>query len=65
MKSSPWCELDLSGRNVSELAYRLSTQQRALARDRLFLDPVMDRKARLRHFECAQRLAARLIAGEY
>ena len=50
---------------MSELAYRLSTQQRALARDRLFLDPVMDRKARLRHFECAQRLAARLIAGEY
>ena len=50
---------------MSELAYRLSTQQRALARDRLFMDPVMDRKARQRHFDCAQRLAARLIAGEY
>ncbi len=65
MKFSPWCVLDLSGCIMSELAYRLSTQQRALARDRLFLDPVMDRKARQRHFDCAQRLAARLIAGEY
>lgn len=50
---------------MSELAYRISTQQRALARDWLFMDPVMDRRARQRHFECAQRLAARLIAGDY
>lgn len=50
---------------MSELAYRLSTQQRALARDWLFMNPDMDQKARQRHFECAQRLAARLIAGEY
>lgn len=50
---------------MSELAYRLSTQQRALAREWLFLDPVMDKKARQRHFECAQRLGARLIAGDY
>ncbi|WP_288492499.1 hypothetical protein [Paracidovorax oryzae] len=50
---------------MSELAYRLSTQQRALARERLFLNPVLDEKARLRHFECARSLAARLIAGDY
>jgi hypothetical protein len=50
---------------MSELAYRLSTQQRALAREWLFMDPVMDKKARQRHFECAQRLATRLIAGDY
>ena len=50
---------------MSELAYRLSTQQRALARDWLFIDTVMDQKARQRHFECAQRIAARLISGTY
>lgn len=50
---------------VSELAYQLSTQQRALARDWLFIDQVRDKAARQRHFECAQRLAARLIAGNY
>ena len=50
---------------MSELAYRLSTQQRALARDWLFNSPVMGKTARQRHFECAQRLAARLIAGDY
>jgi len=50
---------------MSELAYRLSTQQRALARDWLFIDPVLNEKARQRHFECAQRLAARLISGSY
>ena len=50
---------------MSELAYRLSTQQRALAREWLFLNPVMDKKARQRHFKCAQSLAARLIAGGY
>ena len=50
---------------MSELAYRLSTQQRALAREWLFMDPVMDKRARQRHFECAQRLGARLIAGDY
>lgn len=50
---------------MSELAYRLGLQQRALARERLFEDDAMDRRARLRHFECAQRLAARLISGEY
>lgn len=50
---------------MSELAYRLSTQQRALARAWLFMDPVMDKKARQRHFDCAQRLAARLISGEF
>lgn len=52
-------------RIMSELAYRLSTQQRALARDQLFMDRSMDERARKRHFECAQRLAARLIAGAY
>lgn len=50
---------------MSVLAYRLFTQQRALAREWLFIDPVMDARARQRHFECAQSLAARLIAGEY
>lgn len=50
---------------MSELAYRLYTQQRALAREWLFMDPVMDKKARQRHFECAQHMAARLIAGDY
>lgn len=50
---------------MSYLAYRLSTQQRALAREQLFIDTVLDQKARLRHFECAQRLAARLISGDY
>ncbi|MFN9474657.1 hypothetical protein [Acidovorax sp.] len=50
---------------MSELAYQLSTQQRALARDWLFIDQVRDKAARQRHFECAQRLAARLIAGNY
>jgi len=50
---------------MSELAYRLSTQQRALAREWLFIDPLLDKKARQRHYECAQRLAARLIAGDY
>ncbi|CAN7648936.1 hypothetical protein LJR129_005056 [Acidovorax sp. LjRoot129] len=50
---------------MSELAYRLSLQQRALARDWLFMNPEMDKRARQRHSECAQRLAARLIAGDY
>ena len=50
---------------MSEFAYRLSTQQRALAREWLFMNPVMDMKARERHFECAQSLATRLIAGDY
>lgn len=50
---------------MSDLAYRLSTQQRALTRDCLFLDPALDKRARQRHFECAQRLAGRLIAGDY
>jgi len=50
---------------MSELAYRLSTQQRALKRAWLFMNPVMDQMARQRHFGCAQRLAARLIAGDY
>ena len=50
---------------MSELAYRLSTQQRALSREWLFLNPALDQRARQRHFECAQRLGARLIAGDY
>lgn len=50
---------------MSDLAYRLFTQQRALARECLFLDPAMDKTARQRHFDCAQRLAARLISGDY
>ncbi|MGG4054003.1 hypothetical protein [Delftia tsuruhatensis] len=50
---------------MSELAYRLSTQQRALARDWLFMNPVSDQHARQRHFECAQGLAARLLSGTY
>lgn len=50
---------------MSELAYRLSTQKRALAREWLFLNPALDQRARQRHFECAQRLGARLIAGDY
>lgn len=50
---------------MSELAYRLHLQQRALARDRLFENDVMDARSRLRHFACAQQLAARIIAGVY
>lgn len=50
---------------MSDLAYRLYTQQRALAREWLFMNPVLDASARTRHFECARRLAARLIAGDY
>ncbi|WP_043003078.1 hypothetical protein [Comamonas testosteroni] len=50
---------------MSELAYRLMTQQRALARDRLFLDDALDKRARERHFECARDLASRIIAGNY
>lgn len=50
---------------MSELAYRLMTQQRALARDSLFLDDALDKRARERHFECARNLAAHIIAGNY
>lgn len=50
---------------MSELAFRLSLQQRALARERLFENETWDRRSRRFHFECAQRLAARLIAGAY
>ena len=50
---------------MSELAYLLSTQQRALSRDWLFLNPVLDARARQRHQEAAKRYAARLIAGDY
>lgn len=50
---------------MSELAYRLGLQQRAIARERLFENDAFDRRARRWHFECAQRLAARLIAGDY
>lgn len=50
---------------MSELAYRLMTQQRALARDRLFLDDALDKRARERHFECARNLASRIISGNY
>ena len=49
---------------MSDLAYRLYLQQRALARDRLFEDQAMDAKARVRHFACAKQLASRIIAGE-
>ena len=48
---------------MSEHAYRLMTQQRALARDRLFLNDAMDKRARELHFECARKLASRIIAG--
>lgn len=41
---------------MSELAYGLSTQQRALARDWLFMDAAMDDCAQVRHFECARAL---------
>lgn len=50
---------------MSELAYRLHLQQRALARNRLFENEAMDAKSRVRHFVCAQQLAARIIAGGY
>ena len=50
---------------MSELAYLLSTQQSALSRDWLFLNPVLDARARQRHQEAAKRYAARLIAGDY
>ena len=50
---------------MSELAYRLGLQQRALARERLFEDDAANACARRCHFECAQRLAARLINGDY
>lgn len=43
---------------MSELAYRLLLQKRALAR--LDLHP----RTRQFHFECAQRLAAQIIAGK-
>lgn len=36
-----------------------------LSRDCLFLDPVLDARARQRHQEAAKRYAARLIAGDY
>lgn len=50
---------------MSELAYRLGLQQRALARERLFDDDAADRRARQFHVECARRLAERIIAGAY
>lgn len=50
---------------MSELAYRLNLQQRALARDRLFENDAADARARQFHFACAQRLAAKLISGGY
>ena len=50
---------------MSELAYRLILQCRALARERLFENEALDVKARSRHSECARRLAARIIAGTY
>jgi len=50
---------------MSELAYRLLLQKRALARDRLFDNDDLDRRARARHFECARDLASRIISGTY
>lgn len=50
---------------MSELGYRLFTQQRALARERLFENQDLHMKARQRHYECARNLAARILAGDY
>ena len=50
---------------MSEIAYRLHLQQRALARVRLFENQAAEVKSRQAHFECAKRLAALLIAGHY
>ncbi|WP_293595617.1 MULTISPECIES: hypothetical protein [unclassified Polaromonas] len=50
---------------MSELAYRLGLQQRALSRQRLFKCDAADRRSREFHFACAQRLAGRIISGEY
>lgn len=44
---------------------RVTEISRALARDRLFLDDALDKRARERHFECARNLASRIIAGNY
>ena len=43
---------------MSILAYRLTLQQRAIAR------PELHPRSRQFHFDAAQRIAARLIAGE-
>lgn len=48
---------------MSELAYRLLLQKRALARDRLFLDDSMNQRAYKFHFDCARRLASQIIAS--
>lgn len=50
---------------MSEIAYRLHLQQRALARDRLFENQDLEVKSCQAQFECAKRLAALLIAGNY
>jgi len=50
---------------MSDLAYRLALQQRALARERLLrTTPQISARAGF-HFECAQRLAGRIISGEH
>lgn len=50
---------------MSELAYRLGLQQRALGRERLFENDAANQRSRLFHIACAQRLAGRIISGEY